>query len=155
MGKIKFNESSVPSTLEEGAIVIVDGVTYVGNSDDEPVAIKIYKEYSALLEQESTDDPTATVLNNELSGTPVWSRASEGQYQVTLADAFDATKTMVFVNNGCQVPGSPNYLIPRVVSVSSDTITIIFGDSSDNTPQDLDTPQNGVYAVGVEIRVYP
>jgi hypothetical protein len=36
MGKINFKENTVPATLNEGELVVVDGVTYVGNASNEP-----------------------------------------------------------------------------------------------------------------------
>lgn len=54
-----------------------------------------YKTYTALLSQESTGTPIATVLENTLSGPVVWTRASEGVYEGTLADEFVDGKTVV------------------------------------------------------------
>lgn len=57
------------------------------------------KIYKALLTQSGTDAPVATVLVNTLSGTPVWSYLSVGQYQLTLASEFVLGKTTVLL--GC------------------------------------------------------
>lgn len=51
-----------------------------------------YYEYSALLTQSSTNDPTVTVLYNTFSGTIVWSRNGAGDYRGTLTGAFPANK---------------------------------------------------------------
>ena len=52
------------------------------------------KVYRALLTQTNTDPPTATVLENTLGGTVVWTYNAEGTYIGTLADAF-STSTVV------------------------------------------------------------
>lgn len=60
--------------------------------------IKPYKVYTALLSQSGTSAPTATVLENTLGGTIVWSRSNTGQYIGTLTGAFTDQKTIIFVN---------------------------------------------------------
>lgn len=56
-----------------------------------------YKVYTALLSQTGTDAPVATVLQNTLGGTVVWSYAGTGDYRGTLADAFPFSKTVLFI----------------------------------------------------------
>jgi hypothetical protein len=51
------------------------------------------KVYRALLTQTGTDAPTATVLENTLGGTVVWTRDNPGRYDATLAGAFTENKT--------------------------------------------------------------
>ena len=58
-----------------------------------------YKVYTALLSQSGTDAPTATVLENTLGGTVVWSRLSVGDYRATLTGAFVLSKTHVMLTN--------------------------------------------------------
>ncbi len=50
------------------------------------------KVYRALLTQSGTNPPVATVLENTLGGTPVWSRVAAGLYKLTLAGAFTVNK---------------------------------------------------------------
>lgn len=57
-----------------------------------------YKVYTALLSQAGTSAPTATVLENTLGGTVVWTRSNTGQYVGTLTGAFTDQKTIIFVN---------------------------------------------------------
>ena len=54
-----------------------------------------YLVYTALLTQTGTDAPVATVLENTLGGTVVWSYVSTGTYRATLASAFTADKTVI------------------------------------------------------------
>jgi len=60
--------------------------------------VKPYKVYTALLSQTGTSAPTATVLENTLGGTVVWTRSTIGQYVGTLTGAFTDQKTIIFVN---------------------------------------------------------
>lgn len=57
------------------------------------------KVYRALLTQTGTDAPTATVLENTLGGTVVWTYNSPGNYTATLAGAFPFTKTILHLEN--------------------------------------------------------
>ena len=61
--------------------------------------VKPYKVYTALLTQIGTSAPTATVLENTLGGTLVWSYSTTGVYGVTLSNAFTANKTIIFSSN--------------------------------------------------------
>ena len=54
---------------------------------------KLYKIYTALLTQSGTNAPVATVLENTLGGTVVWTRTEVGFYQATLMNAFTENKT--------------------------------------------------------------
>lgn len=56
-------------------------------------AVLGYKIYRALITQTSTNAPTVTVLENELSGAIVWSYNNVGVYYGTLNDAFTVNKT--------------------------------------------------------------
>jgi len=51
------------------------------------------KVYRALLTQSGTDAPVATVLENTLGGTVVWTYSDTGIYTATLVGAFTASKT--------------------------------------------------------------
>jgi len=56
-----------------------------------------YKVYRALLTQTTTGAPVATILENTLGGTLVWSRSSAGSYIGTLSGAFTVNKTFILV----------------------------------------------------------
>lgn len=68
------------STFSESSAVYTDG--------------RPYKVYTALLTQSGTDAPVATVLENTI-GDIVWSYIEEGQYAITLINAFPENKTMI------------------------------------------------------------
>jgi hypothetical protein len=59
--------------------------------------VKPYKEYVALLTQTVTNAPVATVLDNTLGGTVVWSRNTFGNYSGILTGAFTVNKTVGYV----------------------------------------------------------
>lgn len=68
-----------------------------------------YKVYTALLTQTGTDAPVATILENTLGGTIVWSRTSAGLYVGTLSSAFTSNKTAIFnsVTSGIILTANP------------------------------------------------
>ena len=58
------------------------------------------KKYIALLTQEGTNAPVATVLENTLGGTVVWSYQGSGAYQAYLAGGFqDENKIAIFTGS--------------------------------------------------------
>ena len=66
-----------------------------------PASAVTYKSYVALITQTGTNAPVATVLENTLGGTVVWSRDMAGAYIATLTGAFPANKTVY--NNSSQL----------------------------------------------------
>jgi len=108
-----------------------------------------YQVYTALLTQTGTDAPVATVLENTLGGTVVWTYNDEGNYTATATGLFTLNKTAVFVGtcfNGAQtntlVCGSVNYDVNSFNLFSSRLETALATDELL-----LNTP--------IEIRVYP
>lgn len=60
-----------------------------------------YKVYRAFLQQGAATAPIATVLENTLGGTVIWTRASAGTYDMTLVGAFPEDKIMIFMGTEC------------------------------------------------------
>ena len=77
-----------------------------------------YKVYTALLSQSGTSAPTATVLENTLGGTVVWTRNSTGLYTGTLAGVFTANKTWTSITS------TATGTVTGAVSTSVDTVTV-------------------------------
>ena len=100
-----------------------------------------YKIYNAILTQEDTYNPVATVLQNTLGGTVVWTRDAEGIYLGTLAGAFPTNKTLVQAVNSA-------HKLTDVSNSSSNAIEI--------TTRSLLTgdPADGFTKMSVEIKVY-
>jgi len=102
--------------------------TYVDSKDSRP-----YKVYTALLTQIGTNAPVATILENTLSGTPVWSYNAVGDYQVTLVGQFIINKTTATINNGYDASTGNNGNFATFIS-SADVI--IVANSLNNTSSD-------------------
>jgi hypothetical protein len=105
-----------------------------------------YKVYTALLSQTGTSAPTATVLENTLGGTVVWSYASVGQYTATLTGAFTVNKTTVFINHAYAGSGNNTSLQGGSTNVNTANIRV---KNYQGTP--FDGEINGA---SIEIRVY-
>lgn len=105
-----------------------------------------YKCYVALLTQSETNAPVATVLENTLGGTVVWTRIGAGVYRGTLAGAFPANKVWFSV----QVANASGDLtaIVHPTRTDNDRVTLV---QSDFTA----TPMDGFSGISAEIRVYP
>jgi len=107
--------------------------------------VKPYKVYTALLSQSGTSAPTATVLENTLGGTIVWTRSATGIYVGTLSGAFTVDKTLTLMNTGHNVNGFEG--ISRVDADSVKVQTYINGP----TYSDGRLSNSGA---SIEIRVY-
>lgn len=97
-----------------------------------------YKVYTALLTQTGTAAPVETVIQNTLSGTPVWSRVSGTDMRATLTGEFTANKTVVFITNGAN-----GAFAAGGQRLDDDTIKL-------SPPGD-----NQISNASIEIRVYP
>ena len=108
-----------------------------------------YKVYRALLTQSGTDAPVATVLENTLGGTVVWSYDDQGTFVGTLSNAFTEGKTATY----------PVGLTDDTISIV-DKPVVLFTRSSENNVR-LKTGLDGVASNGVlsnstvQILVYP
>lgn len=117
------------------------------------------KRYVALLTQTSTDAPVATVLENTLGGTVVWSRGQAGVFTATLAGAFPATTTFCTVLNVLENGRSQSGFV-AIRREDSDTLWLTSW-LPGNGPAELEGPVVYTAADGmltncpVEIRVYP
>jgi hypothetical protein len=109
-------------------------------------AVRPYKVYTALVSQTGTNAPTATVLENTLGGTVVWSYASVGQYTATLTGAFTVNKTTVFINHAYAGSGNNTSLQGGSTNVNTANIRV---KNYQGTP--FDGEINGA---SIEIRVY-
>lgn len=136
----ELTEATALGTGDRVPILESSTVKYVDGADIAP-----YLKYVALLTQSGTSAPTATVLENTLGGTVVWTRNDVGDYTGTLAGAFTANKTfMLAAVNG--ETSSSAAIIPSTIGVNS--IGFYSTDSSNNAVE-----LNG--GCFFEIRVYP
>jgi len=102
-----------------------------------------YKVYTALLQQDLTGAPVATVLENTLGGTVVWSRLDPGEYQATVSGLFTLNKTMIQISSNS---GQGNTVTFGV----TDTNTIEIGTADDS----FTLADNLLSNTPIEIRVY-
>ncbi len=110
-----------------------------------------YLVYTALLTQSGTSAPVATVLENTLGGTVVWSRDVAGIYVATLSGAFTANKTTPISQREQQsadnVDDIPKWLTGLRLTDNT------YGLNTGNYDLGLsDSVLNGAF---IEIRVYP
>ncbi len=124
----------IRTTYLPGQLLKADGNVTVG-----------YKVYTALLSQTGTSAPTATVLENTLGGTIVWTRSATGIYVGTLSGAFTVDKTLTLMNTGHNVNGFEG--ISRVDADSVKVQTYLNGP----TYSDGRLSNSGA---SIEIRVY-
>lgn len=119
--------------------------------------VSTVKVYRAILTQTGTNAPVATVLENSLGGTPVWSYVNVGFYALTLAAAFPAAKTLVKVGSAWDVSG---------IADTNTSFTFNARPVSDSVWYFQTTYQNGSDGIGaaanellsqtaIEILVYP
>lgn len=105
---------------------------------------KPYKVYTALLSQSGTSAPVATVLENTLGGTVVWSRVSIGEYRGTLTGAFTANKTVVLQGGTAAFK-----------STNSFPVTVDYVQVKTFNPSTLTSEDGILVSYSIEIRVYP
>jgi len=120
---------------------VVDTLFNSGNGS----GARPYKVYTALLTQTSTNAPVATVLENTLGGTLVWSYSSAGDYYGTLSGVFLETKTWTTCPAAPSTQNNDAYI--RLVRSSDNAVELVTVLSGTNT-DDL------IYYTPIEIRVY-
>lgn len=106
-----------------------------------------YTVYTALLTQATTNAPTATVLENGLSGTPALSYVSAGKYRLTLVGEFTAAKTHIMFNT---ILNASN-LFAGAFRVDDDVIEIQTRQFSLGSFTNFDSILTGA---SIEIRIY-
>lgn len=109
-----------------------------------------YLVYTALLTQTGTDAPVATVLENTLGGTVVWSYNGTADFRCTLTGAFPTGKTIIFTTSAMSDNGDPPH---RITCFRNNDNSVILQTFDANGG--LDGVMSSTYPVGIEIRVYP
>lgn len=132
----ELTEATALGTGDRVPVLESSTVKYVDGAELTP-----YLKYVALLTQSGTSAPTATVLENTLGGTIVWTRNDVGDYTGTLAGAFSPNKTGAFSGFTSGIV----YIFRNTSSEMRINATDSAGSFSDGIL--VDTP--------IEIRVYP
>lgn len=121
---------SNPGSSAEGIQGSLTGIyTRLGLLETFQATWEAEKRYVVLLTQSGTSAPTATVLWNNLGGTPVWSYVSTGVYRLTLTGAFASSKTWArpvwagTVELTWDLTGQPDYIELHSVAVANGEMT--------------------------------
>ena len=156
------NNTTSPYTREVGRFSSNGSLNVLGNITASPAVLpnqvvvksqldavgRPYKVYTALLSQSGTNAPTATVLENTLGGTVVWTRNSTGNYYGTLNGAFPIYDKIALFQGG-DMWGTLPLKIIRVQYLNSNTIQIFTQQATDGALVD-----NSLANTSIEIRVY-
>ncbi len=157
-GDLVFSIDDAPYLVKDMSEVIIDGVTLTDPSEFETNIKLIFpgyaagsvvgypdgtKIYMALLTQSGTDAPVATVLQNTLGGTVVWTRSLGGVYLATLAGVFLAAKTWF----------TPAFGSDGVTMGSSDILKFVR--TSDNVMTLTTTADDYLNGFPIQIIIFP
>lgn len=153
MANQKLSELTNKSTLDGTELVMIvddpSGTPTSKRTTAQAIAALVgYKEYVAMLRQTGTSAPTVTVLKNTLSGTPVWTRVTTGQYRATLAAAFPNPKTVCIPGS---LPSGDSVFAQRINDNTIEVYTTSGGVASDELLGEFD----GNSYTPLIIRVYP
>jgi len=158
MAKVKYSEFvealGAAAALDgtESVVVLQDGTpveTTTQDIADLGGGGSSYLVYRALLSQAGTDAPVATVLENTLGGTVVWTRDGVGDYSATLTGAFTANKTFGLVNADYSAGSTPLLSLVRSTSDACRLVSFL----ADGSFADID--DGGTGAAPIQIFVYP
>lgn len=138
----KYIKIDTPATSSSSYDILTRNSS-TGLIEKKPVA---YKVYTALISQSGTSAPTATILENTLGGTIVWTRTTTGQYVGTLSGAFTINKTWVVAQDVSALGGNSKTTIRT--TGSTNTIDLITSDASSSA---ID---GALSTTPIEIRVY-
>lgn len=131
----------------------VESVTgnLVNNTDPlNPVVSLPYRAYIAILSQNTTNNPVATVLNSTAAnylGALTWIRGAEGEYSATSTGLFPIAKTFILSNQSEVAAG----IIRTDVANGGGNSVILIQRKLDGTEAGVDT----FVGFFIEIRVYP
>lgn len=139
-----INPQSGPDVTMTGGVVL--NLTNAASlaTDGSGKIFSPYKSYVAKITQLTTANPTASVYENTLGGTIVWTRQSVGSYRGTLSSAFSSGKVHLLFNN----PLSTN----KVYFYNASDPNIVYIDCVDNAGSPAD--YNGD-SLDIQIKVYP
>lgn len=151
MANIKISELDAVTALDGTELIeVVQGGT---NKKATIADVLPYKVYTALLSQTGTDAPVATVLQNTLGGTVVWTRDDVGIYTATLASVFTTNKTFVPPVSYYSSTGDSNKCFYQSTGSTESALKFNQFDFVDAALADVTSSPTGY--IEIEIRVYP
>jgi hypothetical protein len=125
--------------------MVVNNLTVTGTINGAVVAP--FKKYVALINQSSTNIPTAVVLENTFSEVPTFSRTSAGVYKLELIDSFTLDKTFIVTGSADISAGIGDFATVIARRFDEDTITLY-------TYDNFTSSDNMLVNTSIEIRVY-
>jgi hypothetical protein len=131
-------------TLTDNGMV-VSNLTVTGTING--AVVTPYKKYVALINQSSTNIPTAIVLENTFSEIPTFSRTSAGVYKLELIDSFTLDKTFIVTGSADVSAGTGDFATVIARRFDEDTITLY-------TYDNFTSSDNMLVNTSIEIRVY-
>lgn len=149
MGKIK--DYAVGTMKITDLVTVSDGSTgatknlTVSQIQGSPFSYDIY---TALLTQEGTAAPVATVLGDNTIGTIVWTRTEPGRYVGTLTGAFNVDSTAVIIGANGIAPDSFVFAYVTTDSINVETYYVNLATNQFNPSDDA------LYNTFIEIRNY-
>jgi len=150
-------DTLVTKNLSKNSEVCIDyttGTIYTFNRSDSSFVkydSRPYKVYTAILNQSGTSAPVATVLENTLGDTVIWSREIAGTYLANNSSGlFVARKTFVFYNGSTSDAGEGHKDGFEVYRNGNTAISLITYVGTNAT--DLENLSNSTGLI--EIRVY-
>jgi hypothetical protein len=141
---------TAPENPQDGDALVYNSTTGLWEPGT-PASALPYKVYTALLTQTETDDPVATVLENSLGGTLVWTRNSDGDYTATLIGAFP-DENQFFTLNAISAVYSANTSV-SVYWNDSDSFQLTTA-TGDGVTIPYTFVDDIIYNYPIEIRVY-
>jgi hypothetical protein len=135
-GNIQSQLNEIKSALSGKAIPGTHGKVATAQG------VRPYKAYVARVTQTGTTAPATTVMENQLSATPVFARTGTGVYTVTLTGAFPTAKTVAIVSNNAAGRVSVAYTSANVITISTFDAAAAAADAI-------------LSSASIEIRVYP
>lgn len=148
------NATGQPVQDEIWELIADDGsviTTFKKQAEGDQTATTGYKVYRASLTQSGTSAPVATVFENTLGGTVVWTRNAVGDYRATLAGAFPLTTT--FITHNCpNVFTGTLYQVGRLgdneLQVTANVLNVNFG-TEDAAWEGVDEALQNVFHIGI------
>jgi hypothetical protein len=133
----KIKKLSFFDFLKNLKIILADLLTLINTPATDT---RVYKVYSVLLTQESTDAPVPVILESTLDELPTWSYESQGYYILTFPFPIDQQKVFFTISPNVSTAKSAQVFIVDGNSLGvytytdNGTTTPTLDDYLDNTP---------------------
>ncbi len=158
---IEILETSVYNPAQENfKIFFADDMTTIKAKKSDGTIIPfdsnsgIKQVYTASLNQSGVNDPTATIFENNLSGSIVWTRDGVGNYTGTLTGAFTDTKSFIMFSIGYQNLSPLNQAVEYSAGFNDEDSLFISVATRDNTTGATTLQDGFLFNTLIKIFVY-